>query len=320
VKVLSLEMFYALVGGFLALVALRVLRDRSVPGRGFAALFWGLLAITFLFARALPPVLVGYLVLAMVVLAAARQVRPQRVELQPRTVRQTEADRLGNRLFWPTLAIPATALAGSLLLGRMRFGDVRLVDPKQATLIALGLGALLALGLAWRVTGAGLRTPLAEGSRLAQTIGWALILPQLLAALGGVFAQAGVGELVSELVTRILPVRTPWVAVAAYCVGMWLFTVLLGNAFAAFAVVTAGIGLPLVVRLHGGNPAIMAAMGMLAGYCGTLMTPMAANFNLVPALLLELRDRQAVIKAQVPLGVAIFLANLALMYLCVFRF
>lgn len=30
---------------------------------------------------------------------------------------------------------------------------------------------------------------------------------------------------------------------------------------------------------------------MLSGFCGTLMTPMAANFNIVPAALLELSDR-----------------------------
>ena len=43
----------------------------------------------------------------------------------------------------------------------------------------------------------------------------------------------------------------------------------------------------------------MAAIGMLSGFCGTLMTPMAANFNIVPAALLELADRNAVIKAQI---------------------
>ncbi len=99
-----------------------------------------------------------------------------------------------------------------------------------------------------------------------------------------------------------------------------LFTMCLGNAFAAFAVITGGIGLPFIVRLHGGNPAIMAAMGMLAGYCGTLVTPMAANYNLVPALLLELEDRHAVIRAQAPIAVAIFVANLALRYFWVYRF
>ena len=43
----------------------------------------------------------------------------------------------------------------------------------------------------------------------------------------------------------------------------------------------------------------LAAIGMLSGYCGTLLTPMAANFNLVPAALLELKDPNAVIRQQV---------------------
>ena len=75
----------------------------------------------------------------------------------------------------------------------------------------------------------------------------------------------------------------------------------MGNAFAAFAVIYGGIGLP-TVQMHGGNPAIMAALGMFAGYCGTLLTPMAANFNIVPAMLLEPKDKNAVIKAQVPIA------------------
>jgi len=70
----------------------------------------------------------------------------------------------------------------------------------------------------------------------------------------------------------------------------------------------------------GGNPAIMAAIGMLSGFCGTLTTPMAANFNLVPAALLGLEDRYAVIKAQIPTAIAVLLVNTVLMYALVFRF
>ena len=77
----------------------------------------------------------------------------------------------------------------------------------------------------------------------------------------------------------------------AYCLGMMLFTVVMGNAFAAFAVITGGIGLPLIVQMHGGN-----SFGMFAGYCGTLLTPMAANFNIVPAMLLELKDKMPLLK------------------------
>ena len=93
----------------------------------------------------------------------------------------------------------------------------------------------------------------------------------------------------------------------------------MGNAFAAFPVMTAGIGLPLLVQRHGADPAILGSLGMLTGYCGTLLTPMAANFNLVPAALLELDDPNGVIRAQWATAVPLLAVNIALMALLVFR-
>jgi uncharacterized membrane protein len=77
---------------------------------------------------------------------------------------------------------------------------------------------------------------------------------------------------------------------------------------------TGGVGVPVLVGVYGGNPAVVAAIGMFSGYCGTLMTPMAANYNLVPAALLELPDRYAVIKAQVPTALAMLVVNALLLY------
>ncbi|MDB6170084.1 MAG: hypothetical protein JWM88_2948 [Verrucomicrobia bacterium] len=317
---LTVEFFYAVCGVIMAWVAGRILLGGTGPRRWGAAIFWGLLAVVFVGGKSIPPRFVGYSVLAMALLAATGRIAPSRENSTSRAERLAEADRLGNRVFWPALVIPATAVAGTLFLGRIHFGTYALLEPKQLTLVSLGLGAMLALILALRLTGASLAEPGREGSRLLQAVGWALILPQLLAALGGIFAQAGVGQIVADLVARALPAQFPLVAVAAYCVGMVLFTVIMGNAFAAFPVITLGIGLPLVVQQHHGNPAIMASIGMLSGYCGTLLTPMAANFNLVPAILLDLPDRHAVIKAQAPVAAAILVANVLLMYLCVFRF
>lgn len=319
-KLVTLEAFYAIAGVMLLLVAGRIAMDASHPKRWGSAAFWALLAVTFLLGNVIPPVVVGYLVLAMAVLAAAHQVGRPTEQGVPRAEKVAHEERLRHRLLWPALLIPATAVAGTLLLDKVHFGGVRLVDPRQVTLISLSLGALVALGVGWRLTRAPLHTPLTEGSRLLQTIGWALVLPQLLAALGGIFARAGVGEVIAHLVASALPTQHAFIAVLAYCAGMALFTIVMGNAFAAFAVITGGIGLPFIVRMHGGNPAIMAAIGMLAGYCGTLLTPMAANFNIVPAMLLELKDRNAVIKAQAPIAAAIFIANVLLMWLCVYRF
>jgi uncharacterized membrane protein len=149
------------------------------------------------------------------------------------------------------------------------------------------------------------------------SVGWAAILPQLLAALGAVFALAGVGTAVGQLMSDWLPMDSRLMAVVAYCLGMTLFTMIMGNAFAAFPVMTAGVGAPLIVARFGGDPAIMGALGMLSGYCGTAMTPMASH-NIVPTALLELPPG-AVIKVQAPTALVVLAANILLMYFLVFR-
>lgn len=316
----TLDRLYAVAGLLLAYVAVRAARQRALRHRFGTALFWGVLAVIYLVGQHLPPVVVGGLLCALVALAAARRVSAPTEAPVPLAQRAAAAARLGGRIFLPALVIPATAVLGALVLTRLPLGNVRWFEPKQATLAALGLGSLLALALALRLTRAAPVAALNEGGRLLHTIGWAMLLPQMLAALGGIFAQAGLGTLVADLVGRAFPTQFLGVAVAVYCVGMALFTICLGNAFAAFPVITLGIGLPILVQQHGGNPAIMAAIGMLSGYCGTLLTPMAANFNLVPALLLELRDPHAVIKAQVPIALTVLAANILILCFCLTRF
>jgi uncharacterized membrane protein len=94
---------------------------------------------------------------------------------------------------------------------------------------------------------------------------------------------------------------------------------IMGNAFAAFPVMATAIGVPLLIQTYHGDPAVVGAIGMLAGFCGTLMTPMAANFNIVPAALLELKDRNGVIKAQVGTAIPLLLVNILLIYFLAFR-
>ena len=96
------------------------------------------------------------------------------------------------------------------------------------------------------------------------------------------------------------------------------FTMIMGNAFAAFPVMAAAVGIPILVVGHHGNPAVIGAVGMLAGFCGTLMTPMAANFNIVPAALLELKNQYAVIRAQVPTAIPLLIANIIIIYVAGF--
>ena len=150
-------------------------------------------------------------------------------------------------------------------------------------------------------------------------ISWAALLPQMLASLGAVFAVAGVGKVVGDLATQWVPADSLLAAVVVYCVGMAAFTMIMGNAFAAFPVLTAGIGIPFLIQRFGGEPAAVAAIGMLAGFCGTLMTPLAANFNIVPAALLELKNRNGVILMQIPTALMMLAINTALMYVLAFR-
>ncbi len=304
---ITLEYVYVLTGAMTAAFALLSTRLAN-------AAFWALLSASFLFGSWIGDFANGLIVIALALVGGSALMRKAGDAPMPQE-RAANAARRGNLLFLPALIVPAVALSGTLTLKQSG-----LIDPKQATLICLAFGALAALAVCYVWLRPRLLAPLQEGRRLADTIGWAIVLPQMLASLGLVFALAGVGKAVGALASQYLPLGTPLAAVCAYCFGMALFTAVMGNAFAAFPVMTAAIGLPLIVHRFGGNPAIMGAIGMLAGFCGTLLTPMAANFNLVPAALLELPDRNGVIKAQAPTALLLLAANTALMAGLVYRF
>jgi len=315
---IGLEALYLIGGAFFAAIAVLSARDATNPKRWKNTAFWGLFAVSFLFGSHLPDAVNGAVVIGMVLVAGFGGLGRGEPATTTPAERAQSAARLGNRLFLPALAIPATALTGTFLFKRPELAGV--VDPKQATLVSLILGVFAALAIALPMMRARPGVALQEGRRLLDTVGWAAVLPQMLAALGAVFAAAGVGEAIGQIAGQWLPDGSRFAAVAAYTFGMAIFTMIMGNAFAAFPVMTAGIGLPLIVLRFGGDPAIVGAVGMLSGFCGTLMTPMAANFNVVPAALLELSDRNGVIRAQVPTALLLLLANTALMYVLAFRF
>jgi len=321
---ITLTWVYILAGLIFMAFAWTSLTDAENPGRLKNAAFWGLMAISFLFGNYLGDLGNGLLLVGLVLIGGIGGLGQGRPATTSPEERQSLAARFGNKLFIPALIIPATALLGTLVLARIDIGGRPLFDAKDPTLIALGLGVLLALVVGAVLFRPPATAPLQEGRRLMDAVGWAAILPQMLAALGAVFALAGVGQVVGGLVADIIPMNGPLIAVVAYCLGMALFTFIMGNAFAAFPVMTAAIGLPFVILQFDGDPAIVCAIGMLSGFCGTLLTPMAANFNVVPANLLELPDRNAafngVIRAQAPTAIAMLGVNIVLMYLLAFRF
>lgn len=316
---ISLPLIYLLAGLFVARIAWLSALDASNPRRIMTAAFWGLLALSFLIGDRLPAAWMGGVVVALALLAGFGGVRAGRVVPAPAEQLAESAARLGHRLFAPALVIPLVTVAVVLFGARIGWGEWRLFGSEMLTQIGLGLACLLALLAACALTRTSPLRAVEQSRGLVDAIGWAALLPLLLATLGSVFSAAGVGEAVAELVRAWIPVDNRFVVVLAYALGMAGFTMVMGNAFAAFPVMTAGIGLPLLVQVHGADAASMAAIGMLSGYCGTLMTPMAANFNLVPAALLELRDPYAVIRVQVPTALLLLAANVVLMYLIVFR-
>lgn len=310
---IGLPLVYGLAGLMFAAFAVLSALDKANPKRLGNAAFWGLFATSFLAGDHLGDLGNGMLVLALALLAGTGRLG---VGVPPTTSsaeRQDLAARHGFKLFLPALLIPVVVLVGTLAFKRMTWQGHPLVDPKQATLIALALAAVLAALLGQALFRPPPMTAPQEGRRLMDLVGWAALLPQMLAALGAVFALAGVGQTIGDLAVAWAPVDSRFAVVVAYCLGMAGFTVLMGNAFAAFPVMTAGIALPLVIGRFGGDPAVVCAIGMLSGFCGTLLTPLAANFNLVPAALLQLKDRYAVIRAQAPTALVILALNILLM-------
>ena len=312
--IISIQYLYWLAGVILAITAFMTATDRTNPKRWTTGLFWGLFAVAFLVGEKLPPVWVGVGVIVMALIAGSGGVGFGQHENLNDRARRESAGRLKNKLFIPALAIPLVTVIGAVLLKNIKFGDVFLLDPANSTFVSLGIGSLVALGLACWLTRDTPVQAMRESRRLTEALGWALVLPQMLAMLGLVFNDAGVGKAVAHLATAYINLDFRLVAVMVYVLGMALFTIVMGNGFAAFPVMTGGIGVPVLVGMYGANPAVMAAIGMFSGYCGTLMTPMAANYNLIPAALLELPDKYAVIKAQIPTAVAMLVANILLLY------
>jgi uncharacterized membrane protein len=316
--VITLQWLYMLAGAMFAAFSLLSAIDPSNPKRMGNAAFWGLMASSLLAGDAIGDFGNGLLVLGLAGLAGFGLIGRGSPPTTSEGEREAFSERLGNRLFLPALIIPATALFGTLLYNYTPLGESDLFQEKRETYILLGLGVLLALTAMFLWLRAPVLAPLQEGRRLIDSIGWAAVLPQLLASLGVLFAAAGVGEVIGSLTGAIISDGSVFLAVSVFGVGMALFTMIMGNAFAAFPVMMAAVGVPLLILDYGGDPAVIGAIGMLAGFCGTLMTPMAANFNLVPAALLELRDQYGVIKVQLATALPLLVVNILLIYLLAF--
>jgi uncharacterized membrane protein len=322
--VIKSEWFFWLVGAVFVVMAGQMLVDRSNPKRYGTSAFWGLLGLCFFYStwvndKTLPAEPLGIAVLVLICLGGFNLTGKG----TPRTTGESErvrlAERFGNKLFVPALTIPVVAMVCAVVVPKVAIGGHRLLEKGSETILGLGVGAIVALGVGmWVLRERRVSVPLHAGRGLLESMGWALVLPQLLTVMGAIFQAAGVGTQVGRITESVLPDGQKLAAVALYCVGMFVFTVIMGNAFAAFPVMTAAVGWPVLIeQMHGNAPAVLA-VGMLAGFCGTLCTPMAANFNLVPAALLELKDQYGPIKAQAPTAAVLLCCNILIVYLFAF--
>lgn len=295
-----LQIFYIMIGLYMGLTMVFTIKDKNHKTRIGTSLFWGILSAVFMFGDYIPSQIVGVLVIVIAVLSATKQINIGTLKQLDETFATLKAEKLGLKIFIPSLSI---AIIAMLIASFTDFSGT----------VAIGISSTLTLVLTFVITKAKPKEFLEDSNRMYQSMGSFVILPQLLASLGVLFTAAGVGDKISAIISGVIPTGNVLVGVIAYCVGMAVFTAIMGNAFAAFSVITVGVGLPFVFA-QGGDPVVCSVLALTAGYCGTLLTPMAANFNMLPAALLELKDKNAVIKAQAPIAIILLVTHIFLMY------
>lgn len=297
---LILEVMYIVIGIQLLYTAYKVSRDETNPTRIGTTLFWGILGVLFIGGSYIPALVSGALVVVIGIITLFKQVSIGKPVEVPEAEVKRNADKTQNKIFLPVIVLAVTSLAMAQLFPAI----------SQSV---LGIGALLGTVTLLVTIGRGPQALLSESDRMVQQVSTTGILPQLLGALGAVFTAAGVGDVVSGMVSGIIPEGNRFWGVLVYVLGMVVFTMVMGNAFAAFTVITLGVGVPFVFSL-GADPIMTSALAMTAGFCGTLLTPMAGNFNALPVALLEMKNEFAVIKSQIPFAVVMIFVHVILMY------
>ncbi len=293
--IIGLQMFHAAIRSFI---------DQENPSRMGTGLFWLILAVLFALGQYLPSVISGILVVILAILTLFKQVKVGDVQTATEEQSLARSEKIGNWIFLPVALLGVTSII------------IANIFPALSSSV-IAFGAITATIAVFLVTKNTVPELLDENNRMIQQVSTTGILPQLLAALGTVFTAAGVGDLIAQLIAGIIPADNRFWGVLAYVLGMVIFTMIMGNAFAAFAVITVGIGIPFVIA-QGANPAIASALAMTAGFCRTLMTPMAGNFNALPAALLEMKSEYSVIKLQMPIALIMVAVHVALMYFLAF--
>lgn len=281
-----LEVLFIMMGFICVYTGYKNLKDEKNSARWGTAVFWCSLGIILAFGRWIPTLVNGVLVVVMTIPAIFKRVKAGESEPMDRERSHALSEKLGMKIFIPALSI------GIFAAGVAIFTNL-------GALVGVGIGVFVSIILLMVYNKE--NTPkrfLDDSRRMLDIVGPLSMLPMLLASLGAIFTAAGVGETVSAFVGKIIPEGNVNIGIVVFAIGMALFTMIMGNAFAAITVMTVGIGAPFVLS-YGADPTVIGMLALTCGYCGTLMTPMAANFNIVPVAMLEMKDKNGVIKNQV---------------------
>ncbi len=170
---ISLEIFYALMGLLMIVIAFKSYKTVNSNKKYGTALFWILMSIPFLFGKQLPANIVGGILVASSLLTVSKQVVFAKYDMPTEEFGQKQADKLGNKIFLPSLVLAFVAVAIAMLL----------TDFGSSSQFAIGAGAVVALLSAFMLTRAKVTTTVDDSARLLQQMGPASMLPQLLVAI-----------------------------------------------------------------------------------------------------------------------------------------
>ena len=298
-----LEVIFIIMGLICIYAAVKNIRDKENKSPIGTAIFWGTLGIVLIVGRFLPPLITGILVFVMAIPAIFRRVKIGRTNAPTPKDTQAQANKIGMKIFIPAFSIGIFAIIFALFFTTLA----------GAALIGIGAGVVVSI-LVLMIYDRNNKpaTFMKDSERFLSMIGPLCMLPMLLASLGAIFTAAGVGDVIAHLVGGIIPYGNITIGIIVYALGMVIFTMIMGNAFAAITVMTVGIGFPFVLA-HGADPVIIGMLALTVGYCGTLMTPMAANFNIVPVAMLDMKSKYGVIKQQFYIAIPVMVFQIVYM-------
>ena len=298
---IGLNVVWVIIGLITIYAGIKNLLDKENPSRVGTAVFWCSFGIVCGFGSWLPAKVSGALVLIMCLPPIFKKVKIGKTDNPTKEHTEQQFKKIGMKIFVPAFSVAVCSLFFALF-------------SNMSSMVAITVGVIVAMILLMAFDAKQNKPAvfLNDSERFLGITGPLSMLPQLLGCLGGVFTAAGVGDVIAQLVEKIVPKGNVNIGIIVYAIGMVLFTIIMGNAFAAITVMTVGIGAPFVLA-YGANPVVIGMLALTCGYCGTLLTPMAANFNILPVAILNMKDRWGAIKNQVLVAIIMLVFQICYM-------